>query len=294
MINYSRFCEILNKNIFEGKKRELLKKLASNPERFIGLFRPSKPSTKILQHLLQSHEIKFGNALEELIEEILRDLGFSILPKDITTANGELLSLDQFFKDGEYYYFIEQKIRDDHDSAKKMGQMVNFEAKLEELFKQYDGKIIGIMYFIDPNLEKNKKFYIEELNKLNEYYGVPLYLFYGKELFEFLKSPDYWEKLLDWLIEWKKLLPEIPEINFDKNPEDSFEEIQNLEIRYWRKLLENEKLWEENIIKVIFNNGETLRRILDYFANQKSKQSYQKLCELLKKRLEDYYQENKK
>ena len=286
MIDYSKFCAILNKHIFEGEKRELLKKLASNPERFIGLFRPSKPSTKILQHLLQSYEIKFGNALEELIEEILRDLGFSILPKDITT-DGELLSLDQFFKDGEYYYFIEQKIRDDHDSAKKMGQMVNFEAKLEELFKQYDGKIIGIMYFIDPNLEKNKKFYIEELNKLNEYYGVHLYLFYGKELFEFLKSPDYWKKLLDWLIKWKKLLPEIPEINFDKNPKDSFKEIQNLEIRYWRRLLENEKLWEENIIKVIFNNGETLRRILDYFANQKSK-PYRELCKLLEERLEKY------
>ena len=298
-INYSKFCAILNKHIFEGEKRELLKKLASNPERFIGLFRPSKPSTKILQHLLQSREIKFGNALEELIEEILKDLEFSILPKNINTDNGELLSLDQFFKYGGCYYFIEQQIRDDHDSAKKMGQMVKFEAKLKKLLKQYDGKIIGIMYFIDPNLEKNKKFYIEELNKLNEYYGVPLYLFYGEELFKFLKSPDYWEKLLNWLIEWKELLPEIPEINFDKNPEDSFKEIQNLEIRYWKKLLENEKLWEENIIKAIFNNGETLRRILDYFANQKSnnqksKQSYRELCELLEERLKKYYQENKK
>ena len=83
MIDYSKFCEILNKHIFEGEKRELLKKLASNPERFIGLFRPSKPSTKILQHLLQSREIKFGNALEELIQEILKDLNFLILQKNI-------------------------------------------------------------------------------------------------------------------------------------------------------------------------------------------------------------------
>ena len=56
------------------KKRELLKKVADRPERFIGLFRPSKPGTKILQHLLHSHEIRFGDALEELIEEILKDL----------------------------------------------------------------------------------------------------------------------------------------------------------------------------------------------------------------------------
>jgi len=56
-----------------------------------------------------------------LIEEILKDLGYEILPKNITTANGERLSLDQFFTDGRTYYFIEQKIRDDHDSSKKRG-----------------------------------------------------------------------------------------------------------------------------------------------------------------------------
>ena len=133
-MDYKKFCNILNKHIFESEKRELLKNMADRPERFIGLFRPSKPGTKILQHLLQSHEIRFGDALEELIEEILKDLGYSILPKSITTANGEQLSLDQFFTDGKNYYFIEQKIRDDHNSTKKRGQIANFEAKLKELF----------------------------------------------------------------------------------------------------------------------------------------------------------------
>lgn len=288
MMDYSKFCEILNTHIFEGEKRELLKKVADRPERFIGLFRPSKPGTKILQHLLQSHEIRFGDALEELIEEILKDLGYSILPKSITTANGEQLSLDQFFTDGENYYFIEQKVRDDHDSTKKRGQIANFEVKLEELFKTYKNKLIGIMYFIDPDLVKNKNFYISELNRLNEYYKVPLYLFYGKELFEFLKSPEYWERLLGWLTQWKASLPEIPEINFDTEPQDSFEEIKDLEIRYWRKLLENEKLWAEGIIKAIFRSGETLRLILDHFTTQASA-PYQKLSKLLKERLEEYY-----
>jgi len=89
------------------RKESFLKKIAEHPERFIGLFRPSKPGTKILQHLLQSY------------------------------ANGERLSLDQFFTDGRTYYFIEQKIRDDHDSSKKRGQVANFKAKLEEIFRQY-------------------------------------------------------------------------------------------------------------------------------------------------------------
>jgi hypothetical protein len=221
-----------------------------------------------LQHLLQSHEIRFGDALEELLEEMLRDLGYSILPKNITTDNHEQLSLDQFFTDGENYYFIEQKIRNDHDSTKKRGQIQNFEAKLEELFKKYGNKIIGIIYFIDPDLEKNKNFYKNELSRLNEYYRIPLYLFYGKELFEFLEAPEYWENLLQWLKDWKESLPEIPEINFDIEPEKSFEEIKTLEIRYWRKLLENDKLWEEGIIKAIFKNGTTFKFILNYFRDQ--------------------------
>uniref|UniRef100_A0A7V6CDK9 type II site-specific deoxyribonuclease n=1 Tax=Thermodesulfobacterium geofontis TaxID=1295609 RepID=A0A7V6CDK9_9BACT len=287
-MNYSKFCEILNKHIFECEKRELLKKIADHPERFIGLFRPSKPGTKILQHLLQSHEIRFGDALEELLEKILKDLGYSILPKNITTNNQEQLSLDQFFTDGKNYYFIEHKIRDDHDSTKKRGQIQNFEAKLEELFKKYENKLIGIMYFIDPDLEKNKNFYKNELIRLTEYYRVPLHLFYGKELFEFLRVPKYWEKLLQWLKDWKESLPEIPEINFDVEPQKSFEEIKDLEIRYWRKLLENEKIWEEGIIKAIFKNGETLKLILNYFQNQTSA-PYQRLFNLLKEKLEKYY-----
>ena len=47
-MNYSKFSAILNKHIFEGEKKELLIKLAKNPERFIGLFRPTKPEAKIL------------------------------------------------------------------------------------------------------------------------------------------------------------------------------------------------------------------------------------------------------
>jgi len=288
MIDYSEFCKILNKHIFENEKKELLKKLANNPERFLGLFRPSKPGTKILQYLLQSHEIRFGSAMEELIEGILRDLGYKILQKNITKPDGKLLSLDQFFTDGEKYYFIEQKIRDDHDSSKKVGQMDNFETKLEELYKKYKNKLVGIMYFIDPDLEKNKKFYINELKHLYEYYEVPLYLFYGKELYEFLNAHEYWEKILNWLIQWKESLPEIPEINFDTKPQESFNEIKDLETIYWRKLIENKKLWDEKIIKSIFRSGETLRLILNYFLSNASN-PYKKLAILLQERLKEYY-----
>ncbi len=135
-MNYEKFCLILNKHIFEGEKKELLRRIADNPERFIGLFRPTKPGAKILQHLLQSHEIRMGDALEEIIEEILKDVGFKVLSKSMVNEEGEQLSLDQYFTDGRIYYFIEQKVRDDHDSTKKRGQISNFETKLEILHKK--------------------------------------------------------------------------------------------------------------------------------------------------------------
>jgi len=82
-MNYSKFSAILNKHIFEREKKELLIKLAKNPECFIGFFRPTKPGAKILQHLLQSHEIRFGNAMEEIICEFLKDWGYKILPNQL-------------------------------------------------------------------------------------------------------------------------------------------------------------------------------------------------------------------
>ena len=287
-MDYKKFCLILNKHIFAGEKKELLKKIAERPERFIGLFRPTKPSAKILQHILQSHEIRFGKAFEELIEEILRELNFSILNKSIVGKNGASVLLDQYFKDKEIYYFIEQKLRDDHDSTKKRGQISNFEIKLETLYKEHKDKLVGIMYFIDPDISKNKNYYMWELKRLSEFYGIKIHLFYGKELFDYLGKSDLWRQILSWLKQWKDNLPEIPEIDFDKTPHESFEEIKELSLQYWRKLLENEKLWTEGIIKAVFRKGDTLKLVLDHFKNQKDR-PHKKLANLLDKLLIKYY-----
>lgn len=244
-MNYEKFCGILNKHIFEGERKELLRRIADNPERFIGLFRPTKLGAKILQHLLQSYEIRMGDPLKEIIEEILRSFGFKILSKSMVNESGETLSLDQYFTDGKVFYFIEQKVRDDHDSTKKRGQISNFETKLEILHKKHGSGLFGIMYFVDPDLSKNKNYYLKELERLEKFYGVKLSLFYGKELFEYLGHPEMWDNILSWLKQWKDSLPELPEINFDTTPKESFEEIRDLELRSWRRILDNDKLWEE-------------------------------------------------
>ncbi len=288
-MDYNKFCLILNKHIFEGEKRDLLKNIAERPERFIGLFRPTKPGTKILQHILQSHEIRFGDAFEELIGEILRELNFSILDKSIVGENGNSLSLDQYYEDKGVYYFIEQKVRDDHDSTKKRGQISNFETKLETLYKKHKDKLVGIMYFIDPDLSKNKNYYLPELRRLSDFYGVKTHLLYGKELFDYLGESDLWEQILSWLKLWKDSLPELPEIDFDKTPKESFEEIKDLPTRYWRKLLENEKLWAEGITKAVFRSGETLRLVSRHFEVEEDK-PYKELAAMIKNLLSKYYQ----
>jgi len=291
-MNYEKFCAILNKHIFEGEKKELLRRIAENPERFIGLFRPTKPGAKVLQHLLQSHEIRMGDALEEIVEEILKDMGFTVLDKNMRNEKGETLSLDQYFTDGEIYYFIEQKIRDDHDSTKKRGQIGNFEDKLEVLHKKHNAQLIGLMYFIDPELSKNKGYYQEELKRLENFYGVRTMLFYGKELFDYFRAPEVWDNILVWLKQWKESLPELPEINFDACPEESFEEIKDIEIRCWRKILENERLWTDGVISAIFRDGKVLNMIREQFSSQKGF-PYQRLSFMLEEKLRKYYPSTK-
>jgi hypothetical protein len=290
-MNYEKFCKILNKHIFESEKKELLQKIADKPERFIGLFRPTKPRTKVLQHLLQSHEIRFGDAIEEIISELLIIWGYKVLPKIIIPDPSNprrTLDIDQYFTSARIYYFIEQKVRDDHDSTKKRGQINNFETKLEFLYRKHKSNLKGVMYFIDPDLIKNKNYYLEQLSKMTEIYGVELTLLYGKELFEFFNKSEVWDAIIKWLTQWKENLPELPEINFDKEARKSFEEIKDLEIRFWRKILENEKLWEEEIIEAIFREGKTLKILLDFF-NSQTEIPYKNLSNLLNQKLEKYF-----
>ncbi|PDW11658.1 restriction endonuclease, partial [Helicobacter pylori] len=222
-MDHQTFNEIFNRFVFGTSKAKLLENIAENPERYLGIFRPTKPKTKLLQDLLTSHEIKFGDAFECLIEQYLKEHNFSPLSKKIPYYNKdkekrESLELDQFAKKDNTYYFIEQKMRDDHDSAKKRGQIDNFERKLEALIHHYGENIQGYFYFIDEGFNKNQNYYKEELQKLSVDYGVPLSLCYGKGLFENLNIPQVWDEVLNHLARWREILPDLPSLNFDENP----------------------------------------------------------------------------
>jgi flagellar biosynthesis regulator FlbT len=283
-MEYHRFKQIFNETIFEKSKADLLKKIASSPSRYIGLFRPTKPKAKILQNFLQSHEIRFGNAFEHTIEEYLRIKGCEILPKRFTNEDGDVLNVDQCFRKDNKVYFIEQKVRDDHDSTKKRGQILNFEKKLDVMLSNYsEEELIGIFYFIDPDLVKNKNFYAMELSKMTKDYKVETQIFYGKPLFEYLGYPDVWEEVLEYLVEWKKEIPDLPEINFDLDAQHTFEEIKDLKPLVFRKLLSNDEIFKE-IILTLFPEKTTLKLLHEYYS-AKHETIYKTLAEKLAKRI---------
>lgn len=284
---YDDFKKVFNETIFEKSKVKLLENIAKYPNRYIGLFRPTKPRAKILQNLLQSHEIRFGDAFEKVIEQYLKEFGFELLSKKFTNQNNEELNLDQCFRSTQKVYFIEQKVRDDHDSTKKRGQIQNFEKKLNEIISQYGEKnIVGIFYFIDSDLKKNRNYYQEEIRKMLEDYGVELYLFYGDELFSYLEQANIWKEILEYLVLWKREIPDFPETNFDTNADISFEEIKDLSPALYRNLFGNDEIFNE-IVLTIFPDRSTLKLLLRYFQQKTNEKTiYKTLVSMLEQKLQ--------
>ena len=221
-----------------------------------------------------------------VIEEYLKENGFTILNKKFVSDNDEELNIDQCFSKENKIYFVEQKIRDDHDSTKKRGQIKNFENKLNEIIKdQEENNLKGFFYFIDPELKKNRKYYSDNLEEISKSYGVELHLFYGDELFKFLNMENAWTETLDYLRQWKEEIPELPETNFDLNAEISFEEIKTLSPACYRKLFVNDEIFNE-IILTLFPEKKTLKLLLNYFKEKSNdKKIYKTLFEAIQQKI---------
>ena len=160
-MKYEKFAGILNETIFgRGRsKADLIEKIAREPYRYVGLFRPTRPKAKLLQNLLQSREIRFGEALEQILDAYLIEGGYERLPKSLGDGR-KRKKLDLHFWRENTVFFLEVKVRDDHDSSKKTGQMDNFEKKLKFCAEMRGEKHLqGGVYFIDPELEKNRTYY---------------------------------------------------------------------------------------------------------------------------------------
>lgn len=299
-MEFETFEQILNDYVFFEPQISLLEKIVESPQRFIGVFRSSTPKLKLTQNFLQSREIRFGDAMEEIITRLLSEKGFINFDKKIVkTANEKALAFDQYFQssDNTKVYLVEQKIRDDHDSSKTEGQLANFKKKLIFLQNKHPQNLVGILHFIDPAATKNKNYYKQELEKISKELKIPLYLHYGEEFFQYLQDTTSWTFLLESLTRWRRGLTKEIQLDYDADAQASFEKVRNIPPGIWIKLLTDARLWESGLLKIIFPTGEVLRLLIQSYREHGStvvqigrkKQSYQSIALSLENELKKYY-----
>ncbi len=287
-MRFEEFKRLMDHHIFDRQKHDLLKNVGEKPERFVGIFRATKPAVKIQQSLLQSREIRFGNAMETIIRQYIQEMEFENVPNQVTGDDGSRLIVDQLFRSATHVWFVEQKVRDDHDSTKKRGQIENFQKKALTLRNLFDESVSGIMYFIDPTFTKNERYYRPEVLRLSRDLDMEMNIFYGVELFEHFQNREVWDELTSYLRRWKEEMPDYPPLNFDADVEDTLLELQAIELRTWKKIASNDEIWREGIINVLFPTGAALRAIAERLRSTASWQ-HKKVAEKLMSRIETYY-----
>ena len=97
--------------------------------------------------------------------------------------------------------------------------------------------------------------------------------------FSIIGKDSIWSEIIDYLKRWRDELPDTPEINFDIEAEQNFEEIKDLSPSVFRKLFDNEELYSE-IVLTIFPKKKVLNMLLEYF-DSKDKTIYKSLVKKL-------------
>ena len=134
--------------------------------------------------------------------------------------------------------------------------------------ENYDFDLSCYFYFIDADLQKNRNYYEEEIQKMRHAYNLDIQICYGEELFIKESITEAWnDEIIDFLKEWREELPDLPEINFDLNHHETFEEIKQLQPLYFRKLFDNEEILER-IFPIIFPQNETLKLLAEHFKEK--------------------------
>ncbi len=150
-------------------------------------------------------------------------------------------------------------------------------------------KLIAVTYFLDETFRKNFKFYNDEARQLRQELGLPsIHVWYGRELFEHLPfaNASDWDKMLDWLKKWHRDLPELPDVKWETD--DAIAELQNIAQRHpflWRQFAEQESLWKEGYVDVLFPTRKGLQAVLEVLERVEGK-AYKDAAEALRQRLQ--------
>jgi hypothetical protein len=263
----------------EERKKEIiklvLKALSDKPERIVGFLRFQGVKQKVVQFLTQSFEIKTGDMLEEFFTSLF-GFHYTNLTKNI---NG--LKCDQLFQKNEngtiIIYLIEQKIRDDHDSTKKNGQVENFEHKISALRAIYPNALIrGYEWFIDDSFKKYPDFYKSKFNefKTGKEDWFDGGVFYGGDLINTLCGPETWEKFVDaYNVVKKEFTSDIGTIigkyDFDNDPLDVVLPFYKNKREKGLKIFFDSSY--EEVRTALFSGGMMEDKLMTYFMEKKTK-----------------------
>lgn len=176
MISKEECFAILDKHIKSDVNKFWTETLSKTDiHRLTTQFMPFSFEDKLKQYYFTSQAVCFGNALEEIFHVFLEINGAAFLDRHYVAQH----DCDQLFTYLDKVVLIEQKVRDDHDSSKKVGQITNFKAKKDALQQDFKNFYCS-SWFIDDGLIKNRSYYSGELTD-------PYELCYGAEIESFLK-----------------------------------------------------------------------------------------------------------
>lgn len=112
---------------------------------------------------------------------------------------------------------------------------------------------------------------------------------YGEDFFKKFFLSINWPTLLNWLKKWKEELPELPELNLEKEINMINLSEKRIE-KYIQKIINNEKLWKEGIIKVLFPTGDIWKDLIEKYQSEKNKKGgLSEVKETLAKYINKYY-----
>jgi hypothetical protein len=281
---------IVHQHFQIGERFWLLSQMVKRPERFPVCFYSAHPADVLRFHLLVRQERLWRKALKEIIAALLEHYGYHRLDNRINVS-GKTMKCDHYVlsPNGSFAVLIEQRVKDDHDSSKARRQWrENFAPKVCALYQKHDKNLIAVTYFIDPTFRKNFDIYSQEAERLKSKLNLlTIHIWYGQELFENLPfaNPKDWDAIIEWLHEWRKRLPKLPEVNWET--EEAITELQDIARRnpsLWEKLAMQEQLWAEGYLDVLFPTRKGLFAILNTLSGQSGRR-HQKASNALRKRL---------
>lgn len=229
------------------KEIDILDQIVSNDfNRVTSTFSFVPLQEKIKQYYYTALPIQFGMSLEKVVRHMMEKRGASFLPKRI-----ENLDFDQLFLKNNVLYLIEQKVKDDHDSSKKRGQVENYlrkKQKVAELYPEYPLK--AGFWFLDDAFHKNRKYYKEQLGEE---------LLYGAEINDFLGDDSFFDELKQVVQQFRKELI----LSVSYKPID----FHNYSPAKLAPLFSNEDLQDE-IIETFFGKDFNINDLLAYLKTK--------------------------